>query len=101
MEQANKKAYVYKNKITPKKTQGVAQNIDYNRLSFKDRKQAEYERNLENFQKDERIHSLTARNISAVEKGASSQKNFRSKGTKAIIEISDKGVRSNQNIVNY
>lgn len=38
MEEANKKAYVYKNKVSPKKAQGVVQNMDYNRLSFKDRK---------------------------------------------------------------
>lgn len=38
MEEANSKAYVYKNKVAPKKIQGVVQNMDYNRLSFKDRK---------------------------------------------------------------
>lgn len=38
MEEANNKAYVYQNKVSTKKIQGVAQNMDYNRLSFKDRK---------------------------------------------------------------
>ncbi len=56
---------------------------------------------MESFQRDDRNHSLSARNLSGIEKGRATQRNFRSNGTKAIIEISDKGVRSNQNIVNY
>lgn len=35
MEEANKKAYVYKNKVSPKKGQSVAQNVDYNKISFR------------------------------------------------------------------
>lgn len=57
MEEANKKAYVYKNKVSPKKGQSVAQNMDYNKVSFRDRKEAEYERNLESYQRNERTLS--------------------------------------------
>ena len=38
MDEANKKAYVYKNKVSPKKHHSVAQNMDYNKVSFRERK---------------------------------------------------------------
>ena len=38
MDEANRKAYVYKNKVLPKKHQSVAQSNDYNKVSFRDRK---------------------------------------------------------------
>lgn len=38
LDQANRKAYIYKNKVSPQKKADVAQNISYNRISFRDRK---------------------------------------------------------------
>lgn len=39
MDEANRKAYIYKNKVSPKKHQSVAQNINYNKVSFRERKE--------------------------------------------------------------
>lgn len=38
MDEANKKAFLYKNKVSPKKQQSARQNLDYNKVSFRDRK---------------------------------------------------------------
>jgi hypothetical protein len=42
MEEANKKAFIYKNKVSPKKFHSVVQDVDYNKIPFKARKEAEY-----------------------------------------------------------
>ena len=49
MEEANKKAFLYRNKVAPQKQQSARQQMDYNKVGYKDRKEAEYERNLEQF----------------------------------------------------
>lgn len=38
MEDSNKKTYVYKNNVSPSKRKNVSESINYNKISYKDRK---------------------------------------------------------------
>ena len=38
MDEANKKAFLYRNKVSPNKNQSVKQSMDYNQIGYKDRK---------------------------------------------------------------
>ena len=51
MDEANKKAYLYKNKVSPTKTPVVSASVNYNKIDYPNRKEAEYQRNLAKYQK--------------------------------------------------
>ena len=42
MDEANRKAYLYKNKVSPSKQAQVSQDVNYNKIPFRNRKEAEY-----------------------------------------------------------
>ena len=63
--------------------------MDYNKIGYKDRKEAEYERNLEQFQRDNRTPSRDRNKYNY-----KSQKNFNTSDKKPVIEISDKGIKN-------
>ena len=77
MEEANKKTYLYKNKVSPspQKQRSSASHLNYNKVPYVDKKEVEYERNLAKYQKPK------------------TREGYQNKGTKAIIEISDKGIK--------
>jgi hypothetical protein len=92
MEDATKKSFLYKNHLNPAQVR-VASSHNYNQLPFHDRKEAEYERNLEKYYpKDSPSPSPTK---------ANRQNGQQNKGTKAIIEISNKGVKTNEKIIEF
>lgn len=78
MDEANKKSYLYKNRISPVKNAVVSSSVNYNKIDYPNRKEAQYERNLAKYQKPQTREGTK-------------------KGTKAIIQISNKGIRSSEN----
>ena len=84
MDEANRKAFLYKNQREPQHRSAAS--LNYNKVRHYDRKEAEYERNLEKYYPRQDP-------VSPMKKP--------SKGTKAVIEISNKGVRANQQIIDF
>lgn len=65
----------------------IVSSHNYNKVSYYERKDAEYERNLEKYYPKE-VPSPTKKVV-----------NSQSKGTRAVIEISNKGVKANEKII--
>lgn len=94
MEDANKKSFLYKNHLNPAQVR-VASSHNYNKIPFHDRKEAEYERNLEKYYPKE------SPSPSPSPTKLNRQDSQNNKGTKAIIEISNKGVKANEKIIEF
>ena len=67
----------------------MASSLNFNKVPFHQRKEQEYERNLEKYYPREEA------------KGSPGKQGAEAKGTKAVIEISNKGVRANQKIIEF
>ena len=48
LDEANKRSFLYKNKITPER-QKIQSSVGYNKVSFHDRKETEYQINLHKY----------------------------------------------------
>ena len=92
MDEANRKQYLFKNQ-TQVPQQRISSSLNYNKVPFRNRKEAEYERNLEKYYPKEVVDSPSPQR-----KGQGRTQN---KGTRAIIEISNKGVRANEKIIEF
>jgi hypothetical protein len=80
---------MYKNQIQPEHKR-VASSLNYNKVPFHNRKEAEYEKNLEKFY---------PKNDPSPSPRKGQNNNMKAPGTKAIIEISNRGVRTNEKII--
>lgn len=95
MNQADRKSYLYKNQ-TPVTQQRISSTLNYNKVPFQHRKEAEYQRNLDRYYPKDSPGSSAS--PSPQRKG---QVKVQTKGTRAVIEISNKGVRANEKIIEF